>query len=80
MPYVKDYERPDLDKVVAFMKAKKVTPTGRLNYVLYKLAQDMTSYNEYKAFLGELECVKLEIYRRQLALYEDQKIEENGDV
>jgi len=38
------------------------------------------SYNNYKNFCGELnECVA-EIRRRILASYEDEKIEENGDV
>ena len=30
--------------------------------------------------IGALESAKLELYRRSIALYEDTKIKENGDV
>ena len=30
--------------------------------------------------IGVLECAKLELYRRVAAPYEDDKIDENGDV
>ena len=30
--------------------------------------------------VGVLECAKLELYRRMAAPYEDEKIEDNGDV
>jgi hypothetical protein len=30
--------------------------------------------------IGMLECAKLELYRRSVANYEDEKILENGDV
>ena len=55
--------------------------TGNLNYFLFKLAKKSCScYADYAAFIGELEAAKLEIYRRQIAPYEDKKIKENGDV
>jgi hypothetical protein len=38
------------------------------------------SYNNYKNFIGELNETVAEIRRRLLASYEDQKMEENGDV
>lgn len=31
-------------------------------------------------FGGALECTKLELYRRRVADYEDQKIADNGDA
>lgn len=45
----------------------------------------ITQQNEFtseahRTILGVLECVKLELYRRVAAPYEDRKIEENGDV
>jgi hypothetical protein len=38
------------------------------------------SYADYNSIIGVLECAKLEIYRRTAAPYEDEKIEQNGDV
>ena len=36
--------------------------------------------DELNAAIGVLECAKLELYRRVVAMYEDGKIKENGDV
>jgi hypothetical protein len=38
------------------------------------------SYFSYNEVVGVLECVKLEMYRRLVAPYEDRKCKENGDV
>lgn len=55
---------------------------GMLNYIITRLVSRLykTSYTELNAAIGMLECVKLELYRRRVALYEDEKIKENGDV
>ena len=56
---------------------------GEFNYVVTKLAQMYMGPKSYEALervIGGLESVKLEFYRRAAAPYEDQKIEENGDV
>jgi len=37
-------------------------------------------YATLNTVIGVLECAKLELYRRVVADYEDQKCEENGDV
>ncbi|MFA5048595.1 MAG: hypothetical protein WC516_06245 [Patescibacteria group bacterium] len=81
MPYVKD-RRKELDKIVKLMNKKEVLVNGDLNYILFKFCKYhiAPSYNNYKQFLGELDCCKLEIYRRLVAPYENKKIEENGDV
>jgi len=42
--------------------------------------QVITNYKTLSEFIAELECAKLEIYRRQIAAYEDYKIAQNGDV
>ena len=83
MPYLKSKnKRMHLDAIVdRFMGYFAYEFTGTLNYFLFKLAKRSCScYKEYAAFIGELEAAKLEIYRRQIAPYEDIKIEENGDV
>src|SRR5579872_722338 len=56
---------------------------GKFNYVITKLIVEVgfdPSYAEYNAIIGALECCKLEVYRRAVAAYEDEKIKENGDV
>lgn len=85
MPYIKGgWKREELDKLAKqILLNGKIT--GNLNYLLFKLCrlyikESGESYAAYKNFLGELEAAKLEIYRRQVAPYEDKKAEENGDI
>ena len=86
MPYIKQYVRPDIDAAlqsfIKFFEDFSNWPSGNLNYVITKLLLETKpkSYEEYNALIGVLECVKLEFYRRQIAVYEDKKKEENGDV
>ncbi len=37
-------------------------------------------YSKINSLIGVLECAKLELYRRVAAPYENDKIDENGDV
>ena len=60
---------------------------GTLNYIITRLCDYWTkdidgkaNYERYNAVIGVLECAKQELYRRQIAPYEDEKCEENGDV
>ncbi len=55
---------------------------GVLNYIISSLIAKLykTSYTELNAAIGVLECAKLELYRRRVSPYEDEKIAENGDV
>ena len=84
MPYIKCKKtREQLDRVVFEIlgSGKDINITGKLNYMLFKLAKiSCRNYKDYRNFIGELEAAKLEIYRRQIAPYEDKKIKENGDV
>lgn len=64
--------------------AKPKAP-GELNYVICNLVKDYmalygTSYTTLNALIGVLECAKLEIYRRVVAKYEEEKIAANGDI
>lgn len=78
MPYIKQMERlgcPDFC----------TTNPGVLNYVISSLIDNYlseagVSYSNINEVIGVLECVKLELYRRIAAPYEDKKKEENGDV
>ena len=58
---------------------------GRLNYFISTVAQGLieangVSYSFLNDFIGVLECVKLELYRRVATPYEEDKRQENGDV
>lgn len=87
MPYIKQENRPTMNKVVEALKEAGVQVNGDLNYIIFKFCKDTIgpvtdeqSYNRYKNFRGELMEIRDEIGRRFLAPYEDIKIEENGDV
>jgi len=82
MPYIKQERRDEVDPIVEVMVAAQVQADGDLNYILYKFCKENVkpSYNNYKNFCGELRQCATEIERRILAKYEDEKIEENGDV
>lgn len=82
MPYIKQENRLNMDKVVDAMVQAGVQVNGDLNYILYKFVKYHVppSYNNYKNFCGELnECVA-EIRRRLLGPHETVKEVENGDV
>ena len=58
---------------------------GTLNYTITRLCHDFVdrnglSYTNVNTLIGMLECAKMELYRRVGSPYEDEKIEENGDV
>lgn len=59
---------------------------GVLNYTITRLLNgtlrlvDEPKYTKFNTGLGILEGVKLELYRRRIGPYENEKIEENGDV
>ena len=63
------------------------THPGTLNYIITRLCDywcrdyaGEANYEKYNTVIGVLECVKQELYRRQIAPYEDEKCKENGDV
>lgn len=87
MPYIKPDEREPLDEIVAALttELRNGNFRGRLNYTISSVLAGLleangTSYSFLNDFIGVLECVKLEAYRRVAAPYEDGKILENGDV
>jgi len=56
---------------------------GTLNYIITRLCDfwlEDPNYEKYNAVIGVLECAKQELYRRQIAPYEDEKWQQNGDV
>lgn len=86
MPYVSQESRKQLDLGTGPVTA------GELNYVVskavdgYLRSQSRSGvdprmrYEYLNTAIGVLACAQLELYRRVAVPYEDQKIEENGDV
>ena len=82
MPYIEQEDRAFLCReMFNLLKLHELT-AGDLNYCITKLllSQEPKRYEDYNRLIGVLECVKLEFYRRAVALYENKKIKENGDV
>lgn len=80
MPYITQERRVLIDTFTEFPQN-----VGELNYTLsqeikYYIRGQGIKYQTYNDVIGVLECLKLEIYRRLTAPYEDRKIEVNGDV
>ena len=92
MPYIKPENRDKYEKcitdVIGTLKhhtdGEDQVSMGELNYiissVIWRLFDDNRSYGYGNSLVGVLECTKQEFYRRQLALFEDRKIKENGDI
>jgi hypothetical protein len=55
---------------------------GNLNYLVSRIIDETydTRYKDLNAAIGVLECIKLELYRRVVAPYEDTKLKQNGEV
>lgn len=80
MPYIKKERRG-----FSIENGGDADTPGELNYfltlhILSYLLRHGESYTNYNAVIGVLENIKLELYRRKIAPYEDKKMEENGDV
>jgi hypothetical protein len=87
MPYIKPDDRKkfmvlqyafqeELDKGISMGDFNYII-TSMLNAYIDKIKK---SYSVFNALIGMLECAKLELYRRVIAGYEDQKVIDNGDV
>ena len=81
MPYINKTER------IKFALVDEFNPktAGELNYIFTKLAlnyikQHGERYQNYNDIVGALEGAKLELYRKQIASYEDIKCADNGDI
>ena len=84
MPYIPLVQRM---KVLPWAAVKRINPEtpGELNYVITSiilryLAKYVISYARFNEVMGVLESIKQELYRREVAPYEDKKIMDNGDI
>jgi hypothetical protein len=85
MPYIKQEDRARLQPVIDLLNNTEIRSPGELNYLLTLLThrflnQKPESYQGYNDCMGALEGAKLELYRRHISSYEEDKIKENGDV
>ena len=82
MPYIKQEDRKVMDMIVKMMMDADIRANGDLNYILFAFCKRYVTpgYNNYKNYIGELRQCATEIERKLLAIYEDEKIIENGDV
>lgn len=76
MPYIPEKDR---SRAKNFPKTEGELNFAITNMILNWLDEDI-SYSNLNRATGVLECVKLELYRRVAAPYEDKKCQENGDV
>lgn len=78
MPYIPEERR------TALADGKLPESVGELTYVLYKACTEYLyvkpKFSDFAEVLGALEATKLELYRRRIAPYEDDKLIENGDI
>lgn len=88
MPYIKPENRDKFEdaikRLLDHLETKNGCNVGELNYVIssivWSIFDSKPSYTLGNNLMGVLECVKQEFYRRRLAGYEDEKIQENGDI
>ena len=78
---------PYLERGIRESLAEGRTPKkpGELNYLMSQLvksflAENGISYTSLNAVVGVLDCLKMEVYRKLAAPYEDDKEIENGSV
>lgn len=85
MPYIKQEQREWLKVLTDVIQELPLVDAGELNYIFTILSKAYIkshgeSYQRYNDIVGALEGCKLELYRRQVAVYEELKAIQNGDV
>jgi hypothetical protein len=84
MPYIKQDARHTFESHIQNLAAD-ADNAGDLNYIITKmlhlyLKKKGLRYANCNEVMGALECCKLELYRKLIGTYEDEKIVENGGV
>jgi len=85
MPYIENARRCILNGERIDQVTDEIDSPGELVYVLYRIANDYSEqrtprFMSYLEAWGGLKIAAAELYRRKVAPYEDEKIEENGDI
>jgi hypothetical protein len=84
VPYIKQTERQMKDPLIHELSSY-INNEGDLNYTITMLCKCFLEkkgecYATHNTILGVLTASQLEWNRRRVAVYEDKKIVENGDV
>jgi len=87
MPYILKDRRKEINPLlVELIKEvqKDETTAGDLNYaisqIIWNAYDAKPGYARANSLMGVLQGVQAEFYRRKVAPYEDEKIDENGDI
>lgn len=95
MPYISQKNRQQLDQHIddfisqinyTFKDSNFFEKGGVANYIITRILLNFLkcgskwSYAKLSQVVGTLECAKMEITRRLIDKYEDEKIKENGDL
>jgi len=92
MPYTMEKDRKEMqweiktDRICDYFSTMKISEfAGNLNYFITRIVNRYVKVNGKKYFtfaviVGTLICCVLELYRRKIGKYEDEKIQSNGDV
>ena len=88
MPYIDRNRRKQvgfaMSHLIEQLKQMDNLSAGDLNYMITKIMEHFIKmkgkrYANYNELVGMLECCKMELYRREIAPYENAKMAENGD-
>ncbi len=85
MPYLKPQNKEYFEDLLKALGYVSMANGGELNFILTEVLKQFMEthemrYETYNTMMGALESCKLELYRRKIAPYENEKMEANGDV
>jgi hypothetical protein len=74
-----------VSKLLALSEKDENEVYGNLNYIVYSIIKKYVDkkgmrYFRFNNLIGVLECIKSELYRRQVSTYENSACDKNGDV
>lgn len=83
MPYILPEKRKPIDDALIWVEPH-LKCAGDFNYAITRLVhlylKQKVSYARINEMVGMLDCCKMELYRKVAGPYEDEKIEQNGDM
>ena len=91
IPYIPKNQREELDSEISNLASRvrltfdiSIQP-GVVNYTLTRLLSEIfknipENYAKYEKMVGLLELIKMELMRKKIFVYEDQKCKQNGEV
>ncbi len=88
MPYIARKDRAQyqhaINELAKLVPPDRMARPGHMNYIISLLIQrvygESMRYADHNEVVGLLNCVQQEFYRRFTAPYEDEKIEQEGDL